>query len=221
MISGERASYDGHEYCLFPLPYMRCTQRGTPGDMDSYSHCCNYACDWGQPDGSSIIPAYAPFTGYLTNTGAANGRCYFVSDDAVWTPAGLAYVTLELVHDENPPASGHYVQGSLIYHTGMAGNVTGAHVHIDQANRADERIENSGITCRGSSGTCWRLPHTVEEDTIFYITGSETIVNLRGLNFPTVPVTPQPGLLSRIMLLIFAKKKMEDKKNAARNSRIV
>lgn len=220
MLAGETASYNGHEYCLFPLPYMRCTQRGIPGDMSLYSHCCTYACDWGQPDPQTIVPVYAPFTGHLVNSGAANGRCYFVSDNSVWTPGGLAFVTLELVHDNNPPASGAYAQGSLIYHTGTAGNVTGAHVHIDQSNRADERIHNSGYACPGSStGACWTLPHTRPEDSIFYITGNETIVNLRGLQFPTVPVTPTPVYTGNVAILLLAKLlKRRKEQNARRDT---
>ena len=222
MRAGETASYNGHEYALFPLEYVNCTQRGTPGDMDSYSHCCTYACDYGQ-GGSTARPVYAPFSGTLTNQGAANGRCYFTSDAEVWTPQGLHYVTLELVHDNNPPASGHYSQGQLIYHTGTAGNVTGAHVHIDQNRIQNSRIVNSGYACRGSStGACWTLPHTRPEDSIFYITGNETIVNLRGLQFPTVPVTPTPVYTGNVAILLLAKLlKRRKEQNARRDSSII
>jgi len=199
MGPGETASYNGHEYSLFPMQYCNCSQRGTPGDMDSYSHCCTYACDWA----GSNIPVYAPFSGTLTNQGVTNGRCYFTSDAEVWTPRGLHYVTLELVHDNNPPASGHYSQGQLIYHTGTAGNVTGAHVHIDQNFIQNSRIVNSGYACRGSStGACWTLPDTQPPYEVFYMTGSENIVNLRGMVFQTVPAVPPSG--GNILLLLLA-----------------
>lgn len=205
MRAGETASYNGHEYALFPLEYVNCTQRGTPGDMDSYSHCCTYACDWGQ-GGSTARPVYAPFSGTLTNQGVANGRCYFTSDAEVWTPQGLHYVTLELVHDNNPPASGHYNQGELIYHTGNAPGpqaVTGPHVHIDQNYIQNSRIVNSGYACRGSStGACWTLPDTQPPYEVFYMTGSENIVNLRGMVFQTVPAVPPSG--GNILLLLMA-----------------
>lgn len=205
MQAGERASYNGHEYCLFPLAYANCTQRGIPGDMSLYSHCCTYACDWG-PD-SNPMPVYAPFSGTLVYQSAANGRRYFQSDDQVWTPLGLRYVTLELVHDNNPPAAGHYNQGDLIYHTGDAGNVTGAHVHIDQAPAANQRIVNSGYACRGSStGACWTLPATAPAYDIFYMTGSEAIGNLRGMSFQQVPVTPHKGKLLLILMAAWRKK---------------
>lgn len=215
MISGERASYNGREYCLFPLAYANCTQRGIPGDMSLYSHCCTYACDWG-PD-TNPMPVYAPFSGTLVYQSAANGRRYFHSDSQVWTPLGPRYVTLELVHDNNPPAAGHYNQGDLIYHTGTAGNVTGAHVHIDQAPARDQRIANSGYACRGSStGACWTLPDTAPAYDIFYMTGSETIVNLRGMTFQTVPVRPVTG---KMMLLLMAA--WRKRKNEHHNTRII
>lgn len=207
MQAGDRASYNGYEYALFPMDYMNCSQRGDPGDMSLYSHCCTYACDWTDP--STPYPVYAPFSGTLVNDGSSNGRCYFYSDDRVWTPQGLIYVSLELVHDNNPPASGHYTQGSVIYHTGTAGGV-GAHVHLDQSNRANERIHNSGYACRGSStGACWTLPNTQPPQTIFYITGTETIGNLRGMVFQTVPVTPVTGNILLMLLLKKAKERRE------------
>lgn len=210
MGPGETASYNGHEYALFPLEYVNCTQRGTPGDMTSYSHCCTYACDWGQ-GGSTSRPVYAPFSGTLTNQGVTNGRCYFTSDAEVWTPAGLQYVTLELVHDNNPPASGHYNQGDLIYHTGDAGNVTGAHVHIDQNFQQNSRIVNSGYACSGSStGACWTLPGTQPPYNVFYMTGSENIINLRGMVFQTVPVVPPSGGNKLLLLMAAYRRKKRD-----------
>lgn len=214
MQAGERASYNGYEYALFPMDYMNCSQRGDPGDMSLYSHCCTYACDWTDP--STPYPVYAPFSGTLVNNGASNGRCYFYSDDRVWTPQGLIYISLELVHDNNPPASGHYTQGSLIYHTGTAGNAIGPHVHLDQSNRANETIHSAGYACRGSSaGACYTLPNTQPPQTIFYLTGSETIVNLRGMVFQTVPVTPVTGNILLMLLLKKAKERRESNGNTS------
>lgn len=221
MQAGDTASYNGYEYCLFPLDYMNCSQRGTPGDMSSYSHCCTYACDWTDP--STPYPVYAPFSGTLTNMGVTNGRCYFWSDDKVWTPAGLTYVSLELVHDNNPPASGHYNQGDLIYHTGNAGNVTGPHVHLDQSNRKDVRIQAAGYACTGSSTpSCWTLPHTRPPYEIFYVTGTETVVNLRGMTFQQVPVSPSPGASAMLpILLMFKALKERRKAENGKNTRTV
>lgn len=217
MGPGETASYQGHEYCLFPMQYVNCTQRGIVGDMSLYSHCCTYACDYGQ-SGTVPRPVYAPFSGTLTNMGVTNGRCYFTSDSEVWTPSGLQYVTLELVHDNNPPSSGHYNQGDLIYHTGDAGGATGPHVHIDQDFIQNSRIINSGYACRGSStGSCWTLPQTKPQYEVFYMTGSENIVNLRGMVFQTVPAVPPSGGLA-FMLLLLAYRKRRLKHG---NSRII
>jgi hypothetical protein len=102
----------------------------------------------------------------------------------VQTPAGLRYVTLELVHSDTAPAAGIYRQGDLIYHTGEAGHVTGDHVHIDQSPVQNARLVGAGYACRGSStGECWLLDGTVSPADIFYTTGDETVVNLRGLIF--------------------------------------
>lgn len=183
MLANQTAvTTDGYEVCLFPMDYMNCTQRGTPGDMDSYSHCCTYACDWTGP--VDEYPVYAPFTGQLVTSGAENNRCYFQSLDVVQTPTGLKYVTLELVHSDTAPAAGIYQQGQLIYHTGIAGNVTGDHVHIDQSPVQDARLIGAGYACRGSStGQCWLLNGTAIPTDVFYTSGDESIVNLRGLTF--------------------------------------
>lgn len=219
MQAGETASYNGYEYALFPMDYMNCSQRGRPGDMSSYSHCCTYACDWTDP--STPYPVYAPFSGTLVNTGATNGRCYYYSDNKVWTPqCGLTYVSLELVHDNTPPASGHYNQGDLIYHTGNAGNVTGPHVHLDQSNRANQTIHAAGYACTGSSTpSCWTLPDTQPPYKIFYVTGSETVINLRGMTFEQVQATPTT--LSKILLILLMAKAKERRKRNGRNTRIV
>lgn len=183
MLGGQTAvTEDGYEVCLFPMDYMNCSQRGTPGNMDSYSHCCTYACDWtGTHDD---YPVYAPFTGDLIVSAAENHRAYFQSINSVQTPAGLVYVTLELVHSNTAPTAGRYNQGDLIYHTGEAGNVTGDHVHIDQSPVHDARLVGAGYACRGSStGQCWLLNGTASPKDIFYTTGDETVGNLRGLVF--------------------------------------
>lgn len=190
MLAGQKAYKDGYQVSLFPLDYMNCTQRGTPGDMSSYSHCCTYACDWGDPDTSSSqtnYPVYAPFDGYLDASSATNHRAYFYSTVPVLTPLGHTFVSLELVHDDIAPVSGYYSQGDIIYHTGTAGNAFGEHVHLDQADGQNEVLTNSGYSCTGSStGACWTLPNTKPPYSIFYLTGDETIVNLRGMIFQTI-----------------------------------
>ena len=50
------------------------------------------------------------------------------------------------------------------------------------------------------------LENTQPPQTIFYITGTETIGNLRGMVFQTVPVTPVTG---NILLLLMMKKAKE------------
>lgn len=180
MLQGQTAIYEGHEVCLFPLDYMYCTQVSGPG---SYSHCCGHASDW--VGTHSNYPVWAPYSGTVTSIGSASGgyAVNFVSDDEVWTPSGLNYVTTRLLHCNNyPPASGHVNQGDLLYYSGQSGMATGDHVHIDCSLIADDNIVSYGYYCSGGN-LCYALSASEEPYLVFYLTGDEDVVNTQGMDF--------------------------------------
>ena len=180
MLQGQTAVYEGYEVCLFPLDYMYCTQVSGPG---SYSHCCGHASDW--VGTHNDYPVWAPYSGTVTSIGSASGgyAVNFVSDNEVWTPSGLSYVTTRLLHCNNyPPASGHVNQGDLLYYSGQSGMATGDHVHIDCSLIADDNIVSYGYYCSGGN-LCYALSASEEPYLVFYTTGDEDIVNTQGMDF--------------------------------------
>lgn len=185
MLAGETASYNGYQYCLFPLDYVYCTQVSGP---DSLSHCCGHPCDWIGPQAS--YPYYAPCDCHRIDILPSNGQTIYTSDNEVWTPQGLSYVTFLFAHDLIIPSQTSFSQGQLIGHTGTAGGV-GDHVHIDQSLRPNDVITNYGIYC-AYGNLCYALGGSDYPANVFYITGNETVVQTLGNNFQTVPTQPQP-----------------------------
>lgn len=186
MLAGETASYNGYQYCLFPLSYIYCTQESS---SSSLSHCCGHPADW---IGSyNQFPYYAPCDCTRTSIIASNGQTIYTSDNKVWTPSGLSYVSFLFAHDNNIPSATHFTQGQLIGHTGTAGQVTGDHVHLDQALYQNDPIVSYGIYC-AYGNLCYALQHSTYADDVFYITGNETIVQPLSSNFQTVPSHPIP-----------------------------
>ena len=178
MRAGERCTYDGYEVCLFPLDYLYITQTSSP---QSFSHCCGHPCDY--IGTTAYYPYYAPFTCTRIWSDSATDVAY-VSDDKVWTPSGLSYVTICFTHDESIPAPSHYNQGDLIGHTGQGGYAFGDHVHIDQSKVRNAYLINSGITCSGGN-QCYMLDGSEYPYDIFYLSGSETVVQTQGYTFET------------------------------------
>lgn len=181
MRANERASYDGYEVCLFPLDYLYCTQKSGP---DSYSHCCGHPADW--VGSHYVYPYYAPFscTRYYYGPDSDGAPVCYVSDDKVWTPKGLSYVSVEFAHDDNRPTKTHFNQGELIGHTGTTppALVTGDHLHMDQSNIANAPLVSYGITC-AYGNECYALQNSTTAEDIFYLSGSETIAQTQGMNF--------------------------------------
>ena len=186
MLAGETASYNGYQYCLFPLSYIYCTQESSP---TSLSHCCGHPADW---IGSyNSFPYYAPCDCTRIATLASNGQSIYTSDNPVWTPSGLTYVTFLFAHDNNIPTQTHFNQGELIGHTGTAGQVTGDHVHLDESLVHNDSIVSYGIYC-AYGNLCYALANSTYADNVFYITGNETIVQPLNSHFQTVPSHPTP-----------------------------
>lgn len=189
MLAGQIAVYQGNEVCLFPLPYVNCTQGN---GSSTFSHCCGTMSDWAGP--TAQMAYYAPFscTRYSGPSGSDN-YTFYVSDNKVWTPSGLQWVGFVVMHDDNPPAATHYNQGDLIGHTGTAGFVTGDHVHLDQAFTQTPSLADSGMTCAGSGTRCWYVPGGVQPDRCYYLTGDETIVSQGQFNIPVYDGSVTPG----------------------------
>ena len=181
MNRGETATYRGKQVALFPMYQCNCSQLWGPG---TYSHVYGHCTDWAMPMGT---PIYAPCDCHLIYSDGAsvgNTRC-FTSDSDVYTPSGLKYITFLFTHDNNPPLKTSYKQGEIIYHSGKAGQATGPHVHLDASPIKDDYLVNPGV-----SDQSWYLSKDVSPVDIFYLTGSEQIINMRGLNFETWQGSP-------------------------------
>ena len=121
----------------------------------------------------------------------------YVSDEKVLTPSGVSWFAFLFMHDDVVPTQTSFHQGELIGRTGTAGNVTGDHVHLDQCLKNSIGLAQSGQACSGTTD-CWYVPNGVQPTAAYFLTGTETIVNLRGQVFQTVdsytpgPVNPDP-----------------------------
>ena len=184
---------DGYEVALFPLQNLRVTQGYGPS---TYSHCCGAPMDFGKT--TTQTPLYAPFSMHRTyyyNTGG-HGRMY-ASDNPVWTPShGLTYVSILVVHDNNPPTQTSFRQGELFAHTGTAGNVS-EHVHIETAVGQQSRQITSSVTCRGVSHRCDYIEDFAPPNTLLYVNDTN-IVNGGGYSWYEYQggqpsPTPTPG----------------------------
>lgn len=183
MKQGDKCVYDGYEVCLFPLDRLYCTQ--TWGSS-SFSHCCGKPTDW--IGSSSHYPYYAPFS--CTRYYRYNSTVCYVSDDKVWTPKGLTYVSILFTHDESIPTQTHFNQGDIIGHTGIADGGTGDHMHLEGSNVANDRWVGYGVICGGYGNECWALQNPVAPNDLFYLTGEETIINTQGLSYETWQDSP-------------------------------
>ncbi len=190
MLQGETAVNDGYEVALFPLGYVNCTQGNGPS---TYSHCCGTMSDWAGP--SQQMAYYAPVSCHrIAGPSGSDNICTYCSDNKVWTPSGLRWLSFLFMHDDNPPSATHFSQGQIIGHTGTAGFVTGDHVHLDQALAQNAPLITDGTICSGSGTTCYYVQGGVQPTAAYYLSGSETFVSSGQFNFQTYDgtVTPTP-----------------------------
>lgn len=227
MYAGQKASYQGYQYCLFPMDYLDCNQLSGPG---SATHCCGHPCDWGGP--SDHYPYYAPCDCTKIWTYSASGESIWTSDNKVWTPAGLQWVSFMFTHDDSLTSKTHCSQGDLIGHTGTAGFAWGDHLHLDQSLVKNDQIMLYGYKCQGGND-CWALRNSAYVYDVFYLGGSENIVDLMGMSFQTIPgVEPEPplpdppgpvtpvGSLSAGTFLLLCKYKLRRQSNGKRIIRL-
>ena len=179
MQAGERITYQGYEVCLFPMDYLDCQQTSGPS---SYSHCCGHPADWIGP--YNEYPIYAPFSCHLVYSDNVGNTRAYSSDNPVWTPQGLTYVTVSFTHDDYPPGTTGFDQGDLIAHTGVAGFVTGDHSHIDQSDINGAQLISYGVYCQ-MGNLCYALDGSQYPEDIFYLSGNETIIQTLGQDFQT------------------------------------
>jgi hypothetical protein len=168
-----------YQVALFPLDYLNCTQLNGAG---TYSHCCGTMTDWAGP--STSYPYYAPVDCHRLSLSGSDNVAMYKSDSKVLTPSGVKWLCFLFMHDNNVPSQTSFRQGQLIGHTGVAGNVTGDHVHLDQCLQSTISLQQSGQACAGTSD-CWYVPNGVQPTAAYYLTGAEQIVNLRGQTFQT------------------------------------
>lgn len=213
MQHGEGATYQGYQVCLFPLDYILITQRSGP---NTYSHCCGEPCDYKGP--YNRYPIYAPCDCHLTYSDNVGNTRGYTSNTQVWTPSGLTYVTFSFTHDNTPPSKTSFTQGELIGYTGTAGFVTGDHTHIDQSLQANARLVSYGVTCQGGN-LCYALQGSTLPTNVFYTTGSETIVDTKGLIFqqwkgsPIDPPQPPVPPIGKKFKWWMSKKVLERRKH--------
>lgn len=206
MRQGEKATYNGYQVALFPLDYLYCTQISEPG---AFTHCCGHATDWVGPTGS--YPYYAPFD--CTKVLQDDITVAWQSNNEVWTPQGLKRVIVAFTHDNAPPTFSTAKQGEYIGSTGTAGFVTGDHVHLEQSFNSTAQWSDSGLIC-GSGRPCYEMVGGVEPVDCYYLTGSETIVNLLGQSFKTWQDSPISDVRA---WLLAAMKKRQVVKHKERN----
>ena len=181
MNAGETCVYNGSEVCLHPMPFINVSQTSGPG---SYSHCCGNAVDYAAPKDTI---AYAPFSGSIVAVDSARNGINFVSDNPVWTLQGLTYVTARFLHSDYAiyNVGDHYNQGDSLYWIGDTGpgvDPGAYHLHLDQSPTANDILWYY-FDCPGGWGQCWALKDSAPAEEIFYLSGSEQIINTMGLNF--------------------------------------
>lgn len=130
---------NGKEIMLFPLEILHITQ----GEGGSYSHAGTYNMDF--VGVTTHAPIYAPCSCTCVDTiaGTNNGRVFESIAPVNLANGTIGFVTFAILHDENPIASigDVFIQGSLIGHTGQAGQVTGDHVHLNTAYGTYQGVE--------------------------------------------------------------------------------
>lgn len=134
MIAGQKLkTNEGVEVMLFPLPYLYMSQ----DEGGDFSHAGTLAMDflgWGANGRIYQAPYYAPCScTCIASTESAN-RIWQSNSPVLLADGTIDYVTWVQAHDENPLPIGTVLnQGDLLGHTGMAGEVTGDHLHLNIA----------------------------------------------------------------------------------------
>lgn len=171
---------DGVQVCLFPLPILNVTQSSSP---TSLSHCCGHPFDCVGSTAGATLYAPCDCTKYYENDNSLGHSCSFVSTKPVQTPSGVGYVSFQFTHGNLLGNGTSYKQGQPIYTTGTLGQVTGDHVHIDQAKGQNIPMIYYGVTC-AFGNPCYALQNSAQPNTIFYVNDT-TISATGGLSWQT------------------------------------
>lgn len=205
MRAGQKlVASDGKEVLLFPLEYMNISQ----DEGGSYSHAGTLNIDflgWGPNGRVYDCPYYAPCKCVLVYQSTVGAYNIWNSLNPVHTPSGLMYVSFMVIHDSNLPfAVGHVLnQGDLMGHTGIGGNVTGDHVHLNVASgnyAGQEQVPPDNQ---------WQLINSEHIYNMMYV--NDTVI-INGENHPWVDYTgPVYGTISSkfnfVLFGYYAKKK--------------
>lgn len=118
------------EPCYLPMQYLRVSQP----ENGSWSHRGVYAVDFVGP--TANYPYYAPCNCTCIAQSPPSQSAYMIykSDGKVMCADGnQRYITFAVMHDNNPPhkVGSKVKQGQLLGHTGVSGNVTGDHMHLE------------------------------------------------------------------------------------------
>lgn len=172
---------DGKQVMLYPLTIVQLNQLSGPNE---FSHCCGHAVDASGPTNSKDT-LYAPCNCHKIYQGeyTKGNTCTFVSDEEVFTPKGLSYVTFQFTHGDLLGNGETYKQGEPIYTTGVLGFAYGDHVHMDQSLVKDDAFVSSGVTCKGGN-LCYQLAHSTDITNVYFVNDTN-IQNSLGLKFKT------------------------------------
>ena len=187
MNRGQTMIKDGFEVCLYPLDYINIT-----ADPYASNHTIQGVSNSGLWDNGWYIerkrPLYAPFTMKLVYNGSDGHTQLWSSVEPVWIPqfnypvrVSFAVTHSEILYYTSIGTVIH--QGTHFYDTGEYGYAFGDHVHFILSTIERENMFPTGLNT--SSGMrIWYSPDAPTNiATFFYISGDETIVNDRGLNW--------------------------------------
>lgn len=121
----------GIEVILFPCDVLNITQ----GENGQWSHQQTLNIDY--VGLHAWYPSYAPVSCKCVDIWDRydNNRVFQSLNKVLFADGSVDYLTFSCMHDDNPIANvgDTFTQGTLLFHTGMHGNVTGDHSHVNFA----------------------------------------------------------------------------------------
>lgn len=188
MQQGQRLNTDdGVQVLLFPLDQLQITQ----GCQGEFSHQGSNAMDC--IGNTTQYPYYAPCDLELVRSEPVSASYYYHSIDPVYLADGTtSHITLLVIHDCNTYQVGRVVnQGDFLGRTGVCGQVTGDHVHI-------EMCKGHVTSMTQNSYGVWQLANNICPNVLMFINDT-LIINDFGYTWSTyeggvIPPRKQKGL---------------------------